>query len=399
MLDFAQRVDTMKDSAKVMYDLFHAVTDPRTINFASGSPANETLPVDEVREIAMEVLQKDGRGFEALQYNNPTGILDLRKIVAEYLLPRRGIEGASPDEVLISTGGLEPLYYACQLFINPGDTLLVESPTFMHAVEMFKMFEANCVEVECDDEGMIIEDLKAKQEKYNARMVYIIPTFQNPTGKTMSLERRKAVAELANEKNFIILEDDPYVELRYSGEDLPAIKTFDTTDNVVYANSFSKIFSPGNRLGYIYAAKPIVDKAFDIKTATNSHTAVLPQILCAEYFMRGYYPDHIADARAFYLDKRDHALEYVKKYMPEGTKVNTPDGGLFMWLQIPSDKIDTRELLEAAKEKLVAFVAGPGFYIDEGKGLNELRMSYGHLSYEQLEKGISTLAELIKERI
>ena len=205
MLDFAQRVDTMKDSAKVMYDLFHAVTDPRTINFASGSPANETLPVDEVREIAMDVLQKDGRGFEALQYNNPTGILDLRKIVAEYLLPRRGIEGASPDEVLISTGGLEPLYYACQLFINPGDTLLVESPTFMHAVEMFKMFEANCVEVECDDEGMIIEDLKAKQEKYNARMVYIIPTFQNPTGKTMSLERRKAVAELANEKNFIIL--------------------------------------------------------------------------------------------------------------------------------------------------------------------------------------------------
>lgn len=399
MYRFAERMKTMEQSAEVMRKLFNATTGADAVNFSTGAPANETIDVDTIREICDDVLQKDGRGYEALQYNNPMGIPELREVVAKQLLPRRGIENADKDDVMIVQGGLETLNFACQLFINKGDVILVESPTFMHAVEIFEMFEAVCVGVECDKDGMLIDDLKEKCSKYDVKMIYVIPSFQNPSGVTMSLERRKEIAEYVSDKDIILLEDDPYVELRYKGEDLPAIKKFDRSGNVVYANSFSKIFSPGLRLGYVYADKEIIKRMFDAKTATNSHTAVLQQIICAEYFKRGYFEKNIDGARQIYKDKAEFALSCIKKYMPQGTRVNEPDGGLFVWLRLPEGCMDTNELRERADETGAAFVAGDGFFVEEGKGHDCMRLSFGHLEYETIEEGIKRLGAYIKDNM
>ena len=399
MLEFAQRIRTMETSAGIVRGLFNGIVDPNTINFSAGAPANVTLPVEEVREISNEILRRDTRGIEALQYNNPRGIPELRKVVADYLLPRRGINVASPDDVMIVQGGLETLNLVCQLFINKGDVVLVEEPTFMHAIEIFEMFEAKCISVKCDEEGVVLEDLAAKQERYNAKMLYVIPSFQNPTGKTMSLARRKAVAKFGSEKNIVILEDDPYVELRYAGEDLPAIKAFDETGNVIFANSFSKIFSPGMRLGYVYAAPEVIFHIFDAKTATNSHTAVLNQILCAEFFNRGLYEKHIEEARAVYREKQTTAISLIKKYMPEGTKVTSPEGGLFVWVELPGDDIDTTELLKECAQIHVSFMAGAGFFAEEGKGRNCMRLSFSNLSEDKIEEGMKRLGDLIKSKM
>ena len=215
----------------------------------------------------------------------------------------------------------------------------------------------------------------------------------------MSLERRKAVAELANEKNFIILEDDPYVELRYSGEDLPAIKTFDTTDNVVYANSFSKIFSPGSRLGYVYAEHRILDKLIDAKSATNSHTSMLAQVLCTEFFARGCYDEHLKKLRALHRERRDAMMAALARYMPEGTKWVYPDGGLFSWVELPGG-IDTTELLKDAARYKVAYIAGAGFFAGgTGEGSNCMRISFGNVTPEQIEIGMQRLGELIRSRL
>ncbi|MEA4931498.1 MAG: PLP-dependent aminotransferase family protein, partial [Anaerolineaceae bacterium] len=283
MTQFAQRMKTMEKSASVIRGLFGTMNDPDIISFGGGAPAKEALPIETIREIAQDVLRRETRGVEALQYGSVLGLPDLREVVVSELLAPKGVQ-AHMDNILITNGGLEGMNLLCQLFIDPGDVILVESPTFVQAVEVFEMFQAKCVGVAMDDDGMIPEDLEEKIKKYSPKMVYVIPTFQNPTGRTLSLERRKKVAELGSWYDVIILEDDPYRDIRYSGSDLLPIKAFDTTGHTILANSFSKIFSPGSRLGYVLATDKIMAKLFDAKTATNSHTSMLPQVLCAEFF-------------------------------------------------------------------------------------------------------------------
>lgn len=243
MTVFAQRMKTMEKSASIIRGLFGAMNDPGIISFGGGAPAREALPVDIVREITNEVITRDGRGVEALQYGSVMGLPDLREIVVSELLAPKGVK-ADAGRIIITSGGLEGMNLLCQLFIDPGDVILVESPTSVHCVEIFEMFQARCVSVAMDENGMVPEDLEAKIREYRPKMVYVIPTFQNPTGRTLSLERRKKVAELGSRYDTIILEDDPYRDIRYSGTDLPPIKAFDTTGHTVLANSFSKIFSP-----------------------------------------------------------------------------------------------------------------------------------------------------------
>ena len=231
-----------------------------------------------------------------LQYSHPNGLLDLRQAIAEKLLFPKGIH-ASTDDIAIVAGGLETMNLVCQVFINPGDIILVEAPTFVQCAEIFEMFQAKCVSVEMDDNGIVLEDLEQKIQEYHPKIIYVIPTFQNPSGRTLSVERRKAIAELGSKYDVLVLEDDPYRELRYSGEDLPPIKYFDKTGHTIYANSLSKIFSPGARLGFVYAAPQIISKLFDAKTATNSQTNGIAQVLCAEFFKRGYFEPHLEKIR------------------------------------------------------------------------------------------------------
>ena len=398
MTGYADRLETMKGSANIIHNLFNAMTDPDTISFGGGSPAKEALPVDIVRKISDEVMTKDGKGITALQYGDPYGYSELRDVVKDYLLAPKGIK-AERENILITTGGIECMNLICQIYINPGDVILVESPTFVHCVEIFEMFQAKCIAVETDEHGMVIEDVEKKIKEYNPKIVYVVPTFQNPTGKTLPVNRREALAALGSKYDVIILEDDPYRDIRYSGTDLPAIKTFDKTGNVVMANSFSKIFSPGSRLGYIVATKELIDIFYQIQTATVSVTSTLSQVLCAEFFKRGYYPEHHKMICDMYRERRDVMLECFDKYFTASVKHTVPDGGMFIWVTCP-ESINTTEMLAEANARKVAYVAGEGFYVEVGgKGSNCMRMSFTGVTPENIEIGMKRLGELIKSKL
>jgi 2-aminoadipate transaminase len=229
-------------------------------------------------------------------------------------------------------------------------------------------------------------------------MIYVIPSVQNPSGTTTSLERRKAIAEFGSEHDLVILEDDPYVELRQRNENLPSIKSFDKTGNVIFADSFSKCVAPGLRVGYVYADAETIYRIYDAKTATNSHTSVIPQMIVAEYFRRGLYEAHIEKAREIYRVKFDAATEALKKYMPEGTKFQRPDGGLFYWVELPENAPDTTEMTKHVDEFGVNYTPGAGFFVN-GKGHNCMRLSFGSMSPEVITQGIKQLGEYIKSKM
>ncbi|SET34355.1 2-aminoadipate transaminase [Natronincola peptidivorans] len=401
MAKFAQRMKTMEKSALAIRNLFGAMNDPEIISFGGGAPAKEALPIDIIREITNEVMRTDKRGVEALQYGNVMGLMDLREAILHELLAPKGVKG-KVDNILITNGGLEPINLTCQLYVDPGDVILVESPTFVQAVEIFEMFQAKCIAVDMDDNGMVPEDLEAKILKYKPKMIYVIPTFQNPTGRTLSLDRRQKIAELGSNYDIIILEDDPYRDIRYSGKDLLPIKAFDKTGHTIMANSFSKIFSPGSRLGYVLANDEVTAKLFDAKTATNSHTSTLVQVICAEFFKRGYYPAHLKKICDLYRERRDTMIECIDEFFPKETKRIFPDGGLFTWAELPGGINTTELLIESSTnpEVKVSYVAGESFFAEGGgKGNNCMRISFGGVTPDRIRIGIEKLGNLLSSKL
>lgn len=401
MSEYARRMKTMEESANIIKGLFGTMNDPGMISFGGGAIAKECLPVDKIREIVNDIMTVEERGYEILSYGPVLGTRDLREVIVKDLLAPKGVN-ADADNILVITGGLEAMYLMCQLYIEPGDVILVESPTFVHSLETFNMFEADCIPVHMDEDGMCVEDLEAKIIQHKPKMVYVIPTFQNPTGRTLSLERRKKIAELGSKYDVIILEDDPYRDIRYSGEDLMPIKAFDKTGHTVLANSFSKIVSPGSRIGYVFANDDIISKMSDAKSATNSHTSLLPQVICAEFFKRGYYPEHHKLLCDVHRERRDAMIESIDKYFPKEIKRTFPDGGLFTWVELP-EGLNTSELLKESTlnpEIRVAFVAGEGFFTEgNGKGSNCMRLSFGANPPEKIRIGIERLGNLINSKL
>jgi len=398
MAKFAERIAYMQETSDVIRYLFESMTDPETISFGGGAPAKEALPVEIVHEIASEVLTRDQRGSQALQYGNPMGIPDLRQAVIEKLLEPKGLK-AGLENVIILAGGIETLNLTCQLYLEPGDMVLVESPTFVHAVQVFKMFQARCIACETDDNGLVLEDVEAKIKQYAPKMVYVIPTFQNPSGRTLSLERRKALAELGSQYDLVIMEDDPYCELRYSGKALPPVKYFDETGNTVYVNSFSKIFSPGSRLGYIFADEEITRKAYEAKMATNSHTNVVTQILCAEFFNQGYFKPHLKRFCDIHRERRDVMMDCIHSMLPTEVKSVYPEGGLFTWLELPG-QIDTTSMLKEAVAQKVAYMPGREFFVEDHPSRNNsMRVSFGGVTPENIHVGMERLAKVIKAKL
>ncbi len=400
-MKFANRMYGMEDTANRIKNLFGAMTDPEIISFGGGAPAKEALPVEIINKLASEVLQRDGRGVESLQYGPVQGTKDLREVVCKYLLNPKGMD-AKAKNIMITAGGMETIYLLCQLFIEKGDVILLESPSFIHSIEVFEMFEAKCIPVKMDNDGIDPDELEEKIKKYNPKMVYVIPTFHNPTGRTLSIERRRKIAELGSKYNVLILEDDPYRDIRYSGEELPTIKSFDKTNNVILANSFSKIFSAGLRLGYIWVEDDeVISKLCDAKSATNSHTSMLPQILCADFFNKGYFEEHLKSLRSLYAERRDTMMSCLEKYFPEGTKWTVPDGGLFTWVILPNG-MNSSDLLEVAVKEpyKVAFVSGSGFFAEKG-GLGEdcMRLSFGSSTPALIEEGMKRLGKLVTDRM
>ena len=398
MAKFAARMAYMQETSDVIRYLFESMTDPDTISFGGGAPAKEALPVEIVHEIASQVLTREGRGGQALQYGNPMGIPDLRQAVIERLLEPKGLK-AGLENVIIVAGGIESLNLVCQLYLEPGDVVLVESPTFVHAVQVFKMFQARCIACETDDHGLVIEDVEKKIKQYAPKMVYVIPTFQNPSGRTLSLVRRKALAELGSQYDLVILEDDPYCELRYSGEAIPPVKSFDKTGNTVYVNSFSKIFSPGSRLGYIFADDDIIHKAYEAKMATNSHTNVVTQILCAEFFNQGYFEPHLKRFCDIHRERRDVMMDCIRSMLPAEVKSVYPEGGLFNWLELPQ-QVDTTVMLKEAVAQKVAYMPGKEFFVQEHPSRNNsMRVSFGGVEPERIRAGMERLAKVIKAKL
>jgi len=395
---FAQRIDFMQETSNVMRYLFESMSDPDTISFGGGAPAREALPVEVVHNIASQVLTRERRGSQALQYGNPMGIPDLRQAVIDRLLEPKGLKAALED-VIIVAGGIESLNLVSQLYLEPGDVILVESPTFVHAVQVFKMFQARCIACETDDHGLVIEDVEAKIKQYAPKMVYVIPTFQNPSGRTFSRERRKALAELGSQYDIVILEDDPYCELRYSGEALPPVKHFDETGNTVYVNSFSKIFSPGSRLGYVFADEEIIRKTYEVKVATNSHTNTVTQILCAEFFNQGHFEPHLNRICDIHRERRDVMMKCVNTMLPSDIRSVYPEGGLFTWVELP-EQIDTTALLNDAVKQNVAYMPGKEFFV-EGQPIrnNCMRISFGGVEPPKILVGMERLAKVISTKL
>jgi 2-aminoadipate transaminase len=371
-------------------EIFKLMADPEIISFGGGSPANESFEPDIIKEITAELLTKQPDLM--LQYGTTEGWTPLRDAYIEHIAKPKGL-AFDRGNIITTTGSTQGISLSIDAFVNEGDTVLVESPTFLATLMVFAKVNANVVAVDMDEDGMRTDDLAAKLEATGARLIYTIPTFQNPTGRTLSLERRKDVAKLAALHGAVVIEDDPYCDLRYSGEALPPIKSFDDADNVIMLNSFSKIVSPGLRVGTVAASAEIIPKLTVAKQCSDTHTAILPQAICAEYLNRGLLPGHLKSTAPMYKERLDTMLACIEKYLPAEAEYTRPDGGVFIWLTMP-DGFDAQELLVTATQKYkVAFVPGAPFHADPADGKNTLRLNFSGATPDKIEEGMQRLSK------
>ncbi|MGG5333020.1 PLP-dependent aminotransferase family protein [Enterococcus sp. AZ163] len=373
-------------------DLLRVAANPEIISFAGGLPAPELFPVEKIQAAANQVFQE--KGMTALQYGSSKGIPELRKIVVERLKQ----DGITVDEeqIMISTGSQQVLDLTSKMFINEGDTVIVEQPTYLCALDVFKSYEANLVSVEMDENGMKLDMLEeALKANPNTKMIYTIPTFQNPTGRTLSLERRKKLAQLAVDYDVLVLEDNPYGAVRFEGTPLPAIRSFDKTGHVIYTSTFSKILAPGLRLGWVVAPLELINKFTIMKQSVDLHSDNLAQYILAAFFENNDIDQHVSKITALYKERKDLMMAAIKKYFPETVTYSQPEGGMFIWIEVPGIT-DTQELFDRCIQNNVAFVPGEPFYCDEIVP-GTFRLNYSNMPAEQIDIGMKRLAEAIDE--
>jgi 2-aminoadipate transaminase len=394
MVKFADRMNAVNTS--VIRDILKLTDDPDFISFGGGNPAAESFDKNIIKEITEELLTT--HSAEMLQDGEVEGWIPLRDAYIEHIAKPQELN-LSRSNVLVTTGATQGNSLSIDAFVNAGDTVLVESPTFLATLSMFTKAGANIVTVEMDEDGMRTDDLERKLAETKARVIYIIPTFQNPTGRTLSLERRKAVARLAAEADAVVMEDDPYRDLRYRGNPLPPIKAFDEADCVVLMNSFSKIIAPGLRVGTVAASEEIIRTLATMKRYSDAYTPIMPQAICAEYLDRGLMPGHIEETASLYRNRLDAMLMCVEKYFPTGTTYTRPEGGLFLWLSLQG-KPDMRTLLKEATQKYkVAFVPGAPFFARPDDGWNTFRLNFSSNTPEKIEEGMARLGKAFAGRI
>ncbi|AIF69375.1 aminotransferase [Palaeococcus pacificus DY20341] len=392
---FSEKALGMK--ASEIRELLKLVESSEIISLAGGLPNPETFPKDLITKLAQKAIEEHGNA--ALQYGTTKGYTPLRLEIAEMLRKRYGIPISKVD-IMITAGSQQGLDLIGRVFINPGDIIVVEAPTYLAALQSFRYYDPQFIQIPLDDEGMRIDLLEEKLKELKAqgkkvKLVYTIPTFQNPGGVTMSKERRKRLLELASEYDFLIIEDGPYNELRYRGEEIPPIKYWDEEGRVIYLGTFSKIFAPGFRVAWIAAEPHFIRKLEIAKQGIDLCTNVFGQVIAAEYLKGGYLDKHIEKIRAFYKPKLEIMLDALEKYMPEGVKWTKPDGGMFVWVTVP-EGIDTKEMFEKAVAKGVAYVPGEAFFADRGVK-NTMRLNFTYVEDEKIVEGIKRLAEALKE--
>ncbi|RJQ43848.1 MAG: PLP-dependent aminotransferase family protein [Anaerolineaceae bacterium] len=396
---FAQRTQRMKGSA--IRELLKFTEEPDVISFAGGMPAPEAFPIKEFTDACMQVLEK--QSSQALQYGSTDGYYPLRDMIAQQS-KRYGIE-VTPENILITSGSQQALDLLGKIFINPGDHIVVENPTYVGAMQAWNAYGAEYIPVPFDEEGMITSELE-KSLRSSPKFIYVLPNFQNPTGVTLSFERRLQLIELSEKYGVPIIEDDPYGQLRFEGENLPAIEVLDSqtraqdgcySGNVIYTSTFSKTLSPGIRLAWVIAPPEVIQKMIMAKQGTDLHTATFNQMVAYEVGKDGYINEHVKFIRKIYRERRDVMLDTLEEHMPEGVKWTHPQGGLFLWLTLP-ECVDSRELLAEALKLKVAFVPGDSFFPNGGHP-NTMRLNFSYPTSEKINEGISRLAKAIKQFI
>jgi 2-aminoadipate transaminase len=383
---YASRLNQMRPST--IREILKVTSQPDVISFAGGLPAPELFPVEAVRAAADRVLAEDGH--QALQYGQTEGYLALREWIAEEM----GVRGVPTevDNVLITTGSQQVLDLIGKLFLDAGDVVLTENPTYLAAIQSFQTFEATFVPVPTDEQGLIPEALPELIARHRPKFLYTVPTFQNPTGITMTAERRAALVTIASAHNLMVVEDDPYGKLRYRGTDIPPIKGWDDAGSVVYVSTFSKTIAPGLRLGWVVAPAEVISRLVILKQATDLHTSSFDQRVAHAYLTANDQTAHLTKIRQAYGERFDVLDRELRDHMPAGYTWTRPEGGMFLWITGPPE-LDALNLLERAIEQNVAFVPGRDFF-PAGGGANFLRLNYSNSTPERITEGVRRLAAL-----
>ena len=383
---YAERIQEMKGSA--IRDLLKVTAQPDVISLAGGLPAPEVFPIQEFREAAELVFAE--MGAQALQYGPTEGYVPLNETLVE-TMRERGVS-VEPGNILLTSGSQQALDLIAKLFVDKGDKILTESPTYVGALQAFNVFQPQYVTVPIDDDGIQVEQLEEVLANNKVKFIYAMPNFQNPSGVTLSLARRHRLVELAAKHGTFIIEDDPYGELRYEGEDLPPLAALHK-ENVFYLSTFSKTMAPGIRLGWVVAPEQLIRKLVLIKQGTDLHTSSLVQMLAYDICRRGNLKNGVRIIRQVYGERRDSMLAAMDKYFPPGVTWTHPQGGMFLWVRLP-EHVNATELLKVALEERVAFVPGSAFY-PQGGGENTMRLNFSNASPEMIEEGIRRLGRAL----
>lgn len=393
MPKFAKRMDNLK--ASEIRELLALTADPSIISFAGGLPAAELFPIDKWIEAENKVMKENGAA--ALQYGPTDGYKRLR----EHCITRMnkvGVKNVEADDIQVLSGSQQGLDFMARIFIDPGDYIVVESPTYLGALNAFKAYEPKFLQVPLDEDGMVLEDLEnALKNNDNVKFIYVISDFQNPSGKTWTMERRKGLIELANKYDVMILEDNPYGELRFEGEIQPSLRSLDTEDRVIFMGTFSKIFSPGIRVGWFNAAKEVLEKFNMVKQGADLQTSTTTQMILAQFLDDNDLEAHIDSIIKVYGKRKNIMVEAMKKYFPKEVTFTNPEGGLFLWVTLP-ENLNARDIAVKAIEKKVAFVPGGAFYPDSPEE-NHFRLNYSCMPEDKIEEGIKRLGEVLTEAV
>ncbi len=393
---------TQQMSSSVIRELLKLTEQPEIISFAGGLPAPEVFPLERFREASNTVLENFGP--QSLQYSTTEGHRPLREMIARHISRFSSEVGA--DNVLITSGSQQALDFVGRLFVNRGDFIVVESPTYVGALQAWNAYGAQYIPVRTDEHGMIVDELEAAL-RVGPKFIYVLPNFQNPSGSTLSLERRMQLIRIADKYGVPIIEDDPYGQLRYEGEHIPSIVALDSeyrgpngghySGNVIYLSTFSKLLAPGLRLGWVIAPSEVIQKLVLSKQAADLHTSSFNQYIAFEAAKGGFLDEHVKVIRATYKERRDVMIEMMEEMFPAGVTWRKPKGGMFLWSILP-EGMDSAEVLKRAVEKKVAFVPGEAFH-PTGGGRNTMRLNFSYSSPETIREGVTRLGNTLKELI
>jgi 2-aminoadipate transaminase len=396
---FAQRTQRLKSSA--IRELLKLTEQPDIISFAGGLPSPDVFPVAEFQQACNRVLEK--QSSLALQYGTTEGYLPLREMIASHT-NRYGIE-VTAENILITSGSQQALDLLGKIFINEGDRIIVESPTYLGALQAWNVYGAEYVTVRSDENGLVTDELEAAL-RTGPKFIYALPNFQNPTGVTIPLERRRRLVELADRYGVPIIEDDPYGQLRFDGENIPPIVVLDEklhfknghyTGNVIYLSTFSKTLAPGIRLAWVIAPPEVIAKMVQAKQGADLHTPTFNQMVAYEVGRDGFLDKHAEVIRKVYRERRDVMLDALEEHMPAGVRWTHPQGGLFLWATLPA-KMSSVDVLQDCVEQKVAFVPGGSFY-PCGGGENTMRLNFSNATPQNINEGIARMAWVIRKRM